>query len=115
MFSLILGGLTSLATAAITAFNKSKDVTIAGIQGTVSVARAQLGYMTAALDHPLSPVSLICYVVAIRFIKIGLFDNMICPSLAIECTTRALGGTYAYLETVAIGGMFAIYSLRQFR
>lgn len=114
MLAFLSSILPALATAAITAYNKSKDVTIATVQGAVTVTGEQLRYMTAALDHPLSPVSIICYVVAARFVKIGLFDNMICSSVGWQCSTPALAGTYGNLEIVAIGGMFAIYSLRQF-
>jgi hypothetical protein len=51
----IISALSSIATAGITAYNKSKDVSIAAIQSVGGIAAAQVQAMSLWIGHPLSP------------------------------------------------------------
>lgn len=105
--NLLFGFLSSLASVAITAYNKSKDVSIQAIQATVGVASAQAQYMTAVLGHPLSAPSLLCYTVTLYYGKAIAYDNVVAfwftghagytPPLTTE--TAAVAG-------IIISGMF---------
>jgi hypothetical protein len=75
MFSLIFGGVTSLATSLLTAWNKSKDVSITAIQSAGSIASAQVQAMALWIGHPLSPPSIMCYAVAFHFFKALVYDR----------------------------------------
>lgn len=107
MLSIIFGGLTSLATAAVTAYNKSKDVSIAAIQSAGGIAAAQAQAMTAWIGHPFSPPSLMCYFVAFHFGKAVVWD----PHLALFFLGRAgftphLEGGTKEIAMLVVSGMF---------
>lgn len=106
IFSTILGIIPSIINGAITAYTKSKDVSIAAIQGAGSIASAQVQAMTLWIGHPLSPPSLMCYAVAIWFCKAVAIDNVLCPSVGWECSTPALKGGTAELAWIVVSGMF---------
>ena len=107
MFGAILAAFTPLITAAITAWNKSKDVTIESYRAAVGIASAQAQYMTAVLGHPLSPPSIMCYALAWRFAKVVVYDPILCPSLfGHECFTPQMTGGTAELAMIVASGMF---------
>lgn len=106
MWGLIAGGLSQLLTAAITAYNKSKDVTIAAYQASANLATAQSEYMKAVLGHPLSPPGIMCYAVAFWFFKAVVFDKLIGPALGYEWTTDALTGGTQEIAMIVVSGMF---------
>jgi hypothetical protein len=106
MLSLIFGGLTSLATAAVTAYTKSKDVSIAAIQSAGGIAAAQAQAMSAWIGHPLSPPSICCYGVAVWFFKATACDKVIGPALGYKWTTDALTGGTAEIAMIVVSGMF---------
>lgn len=107
MLSLIFGGLTQLATAAITAYTKSKDVSIAAIQSAGSIASAQVQAMTLWIGHPFSPPSIMCYGVAFHFFKAVVYD----PHIAVLLFGRAgftphLEGGTKEIAMIVVSGMF---------
>lgn len=106
MWSLIFGGLTSLAQTAITAYNKSKDVSIAAIQSAGVIASAQAQAMTAWIGHPLSPPSLMAYGVAIWFFKATAFDKVIAPAFGYATATPPITGETAVIAGIVVSGMF---------
>lgn len=107
MFSLIFGGLTSLATAAISAYNKSKDVSISAIQSAGGIAAAQVQAMALWIGHPLSPPSIMCYAVAFHFAKALVYD----PHFSVWMyghagfTPHLEGGTKE-IAMIVVSGMF---------
>jgi hypothetical protein len=103
---LLTSVLMPLATAGITAYNKSKDVSIAALQATAGVASAQAQYMTAVLGHPLSPPSICCYALAIWFFKAVACDKVIGPAFGYAWSTDPLGGGTAELAMIVASGMF---------
>lgn len=106
MLALLAGILPGLATAAITAWNKSKDVTIAAYTATAGIATAQSDYMKSVLGHPLSPPSLMCYGVAIWFCKAVVADKVIGPALGYDWTTDPLTGGTQEIAMIVVSGMF---------
>jgi hypothetical protein len=106
MLGLILSSITSLATAVVTAYNKSKDVSIAAIQSAGGIAAAQAQAMTAWIGHPLSPPSVCCYGVAIWFFKATACDKVIGPALGYEWNTDPLTGGTAEIAMIVVSGMF---------
>jgi len=107
MLSLIFGGLTSLATAAVTAYNKSKDVSIAAIQSAGSIASSQVQAMALWIGHPLSPPSIMCYAVAFHFAKALVYD----PHIAVFLFSKAgftphLEGGTKEIAMIIVSGMF---------
>ncbi len=106
MLALITSILPALATAAITAYNKSKDVTIASYQAAASIAAAQSDYMKAVLGHPLSPPSIMCYAVAIWFFKAVVVDKLIAPALGYNWSTDPLTGGTQEIAMLVVSGMF---------
>src|SRR5687767_8006170 len=106
IFGAIFSGITSLATAAISAYNKSKDVSIAAIQSAGGIAAAQAQAMSAWIGHPLSPPSIMCYGLAFWFFKSVAIDNVLCPPLGWECSTPALRGGTAEIAWIVASGMF---------
>ena len=106
MWQLIFGGLTQLASVAITAYNKSKDVSIAAIQSAGGIAAAQAQAMTAWIGHPLSPPSICCYGVAIWFFKATACDKVIGPALGYRWSTDPLTGGTAEIAMIVVSGMF---------
>jgi hypothetical protein len=106
MLGMIFGGITSLATAALSAYNKSKDVSIAAIQSAGSIASAQAHAMSLWIGHPLSPPSIMAYGVAIWFFKATACDKVIGPWLGYEWTTDPIGGETAVIAGIVVSGMF---------
>jgi hypothetical protein len=106
MLGLIFSGITSLATAAVTAYNKSKDVSISAIQSAGGIAAAQAQAMTAWIGHPLSPPSICCYGVAIWFFKATACDKVIGPALGYDWSTDPLTGGTAEIAMIVVSGMF---------
>lgn len=106
MLSIIFGGLTSLATAAVTAYNKSKDVSITAIQSSVGLAQAAVSGMSLWIGHPLSPPSIMAYGVAIWFFKSTACDKVIGPALGYRWTTDPISGETAVIAGIVVAGMF---------
>lgn len=106
MIGLIFSGITSLATAALSAYNKSKDVSIAAIQSAGSIAAAQAQAMSLWIGHPLSPPSIMCYGVAIWFFKSTAMDKVIGPAFGYTWSTDPLTGETAVIAGVVVSGMF---------
>jgi hypothetical protein len=106
VFTALLALLPSIINGAITAYNKSKDVSIAALSTAGAIAAAQVQAMTLWIGHPLSPPSLMCYAVAIWFCKAVAIDNVLCPTLEWECSTPALKGGTAELAWIVVSGMF---------
>lgn len=106
MLSIIFGGLTSLATAAVTAYTKSKDVSIAAIQSAGSIASAQVQAMSLWIGHPLSPPAIMAYGVAIWFFKATACDKVIGPMLGYEWATDPISGETAVIAGLVVSGMF---------
>src|SRR3954462_11918266 len=98
--------IPSLINGVVTAYNKSKDVSIAAIQSAGSIASAQAQYMTAVLGHPLSPPSICCYALAIWFFKAVACDKVIGPALGYQWTTDALTGGTKEIAMIVASGMF---------
>lgn len=91
---------------AITAYNKSKDVSITAIQSAGSIAASQVQAMSLWIGHPLSPPSIMCYGIAIWFFKATACDKVIGPALGYNWTTDPIGGETATLAAVVVSGMF---------
>ncbi len=106
MLSIIFGGLTSLASSLVTAYNKSKDVSIAAIQSAGAIAGAQVQAMALWIGHPLSPPSIMCYGVAIWFFKATACDKVIGPVLGYQWTTDQIDGQTAIIAGLVVSGMF---------
>src|SRR6185369_7446375 len=100
MWGLIFGGLTTLVNGVVTAYNKSKDVSIAAIQSAGSLAASQVQAMALWIGHPLSPPSIMCYGVAIWFFKATACDKVIGPALGYQWTTDQIDG-----QTAVIAGL----------
>lgn len=109
MFGLttILGLLIPLGTAAIGAYNKSKDVSIQAIQSSAAIVSAQAQYMTAVLGHPLSAPSIMCYGVAVWFFKATAIDMVFGHALGFEWSTPPLRGETAVIAGLVTAGMFS--------
>jgi hypothetical protein len=73
----IISALSTLGSAAIGAYNKTKDVSITALQTTASIAQSQVQAMSLWIGHPLSPPSIMCYGVAIWFFKATAMDKVI--------------------------------------
>ena len=115
-FGTIISAVTTLGSGLLTAYNKSKDVTIAGYQSAATMAHAQADYMKAVLGHPLSPPSLLCYAVALYYGKSIAFDNVIAFWVFGEAGfTPPIKGETAYAALVILSGMFAGALYRQVR
>jgi hypothetical protein len=106
MLSIIFGGLTQLATAAVTAWNKSKDVSIAAIQSAGGIAAAQAQAMTAWIGHPLSPPSIMCYGLAGWFFKAAFLDKVVGPAFGYQWHTDPLSGDLKDIAMIVASGMF---------
>ena len=104
----IIGGLATLGSSLITAWNKSKDVTMAGYTSAATVATAQAEYMKSVIGAPLSPPSLLCYAVALYYAKAIAYDNVVSFWITGEAGfTTPLRGETAYAALVVLSGMFA--------
>lgn len=102
----LLSLIPSLLTAGLTAYNKSKDVTIAAIQSGAGIAAAQVQAMALWIGHPLSPPSIMCYGVAIWFFKATACDKVIGPAFGYNWTTDPIGGETAVIAGLVVSGMF---------
>ncbi len=106
-FSGIIAALMPLVTAGITAYNKSKDVSIEAIKSAGSIAASQANAMALWIGHPLSPPSIMCYAVAFHFAKALVWD----PHLALwwygaaGFTPHLEGGTKE-IAMIVVSGMF---------
>ena len=106
MIGLIFSGLTSLGSGLLTAYNKSKDVSIAAIQSAGGIAAAQANAMSHWIGHPLSPPSIMCYGVAVWFFKASACDKVIGPALGYSWRTDPLTGGTAEIAMIVVSGMF---------
>jgi len=107
MIGIIISALTTLGGGLLTAYNKSKDVSIAALQATAGVASAQAQAMSAWIGHPLSPPSLLCYAVAIFYGKAIAYDNVISFWITGHAGfTPALTTETAAVAAIIISGMF---------
>lgn len=102
----LVGLLPNLLTAALTAYSKSKDVSIAAIQSAGAIASAQVQAMQLWIGHPLSPPSIMCYGVAIWFFKVMALDKVVGPALGYSWSTDPIGGETAVIASVVVAGMF---------
>lgn len=102
----LLGLLPSLLNTAITAYNKSKDVTIAGYQAAVGIASSSVQGMTAWIGHPFSPPAIMAYGVAIWFFKSTAMDKVIGPALGYAWRTDPLTGDTKEIAMIVVSGMF---------
>lgn len=102
----IISVLSTLATAAITAYNKSKDVTIEALRASVGIASAQAQAMSLWIGHPLSPPSIMAYGVAIWFFKATACDKVIGPALGYDWSTDPISGETAVIAGLVVSGMF---------
>jgi hypothetical protein len=106
MIAGILTFLTALISGAVTAYNKSKDVSIAAIQSAAGIATAQVQAMSLWIGHPFSPPSIMAYGVAIWFFKATACDKVIGPALGYRWTTDPIGGETAIIAGLVVSGMF---------
>jgi hypothetical protein len=108
MFGLgaIVSALMPLVTAAVTAWNKSKDVSIAAIQSAGGIAAAQAQAMTAWIGHPLSPPSIMCYGLAGWFFKAAFLDKVVGPAFGYQWHTDPLSGDLKDIAMIVASGMF---------
>lgn len=109
MFGLgaIISALMPLVTAAVTAYNKSKDVAITAIQSAGGLAASQVQAMSLWIGHPLSPPSIMCYAVAFHFFKAVVYD----PHIAVLLFGKAgftpfLEGGTKEIAMIVVSGMF---------
>lgn len=98
--------LSTVGGGLITAYNKSKDVSITAIQSAGTIAAAQAQAMSAWIGHPLSPPSICCYGVAIWFFKATACDKVIGPVLGYRWSTDPLTGGTAEIAMIVVSGMF---------
>lgn len=106
MLTIILTALSSFGTAAISAYNKTKDVSITAIQTAGTIAASQAQAMSLWIGHPLSPPSIMCYGVAIWFFKATACDKVIGPVFGYAWATDPLGGDLSTLAGIVVSGMF---------
>jgi hypothetical protein len=106
MLSIILGALTTIVNGAITAYNKSKDVSITAIQSAVGLAASQVQAMSLWIGHPLSPPSIMAYAVAIWFFKAVACDKVIGPMFGCHWRTDSIDGQTAAIAITVVSGMF---------
>jgi hypothetical protein len=107
MFSAIIAAITTIGGGLITAYNKSKDVSIAAIQSSVGIAQAQVQAMSLWIGHPLSPPSIMAYGVAIWFFKATACDKVIGPALGYRWSTDPISGETAVIAGLVVAGMFS--------
>ena len=97
---------SQLLTAGLTAYSKSKDVSITAIQSAGALAAAQVQAMSLWIGHPLSPPSIMCYGVAIWFFKATACDKVIGPALGYKWSTDPISGETAVIAGIVVSGMF---------
>ena len=109
MFGLgaIISAVTTIGGGLITAYNKSKDVSIEAIRSAGGIASAQVQAMALWIGHPLSPPSIMCYAVAFHFAKALVYD----PHLAVWLYGKAgftphLEGGTKEIAMIVVSGMF---------
>lgn len=109
MFGLgtIISALTTLGGGLLTAYNKSKDVSITAIQASVGLASAAVQGMSLWIGHPFSPPSIMAYGVAIWFFKATACDKVIGPALGYRWTTDPISGETAVIAGLVVAGMFS--------
>jgi hypothetical protein len=108
MLAIILSALTAIVNGAVTAYNKSKDVSITAIQASVGLASAAVQGMSLWIGHPLSPPSILAYSVAIYYGKAIAYDNVISFWLTGHAGfTPGIAGATATVAGVVIAGMFS--------
>jgi hypothetical protein len=107
MWGMIFGGLTTLVNGAVTAYNKSKDVSITAINASVGLASSAVQGMSLWIGHPLSPPSIMAYGVAIWFFKATACDKVIGPALGYKWTTDPISGETAVIAGLVVAGMFS--------
>lgn len=103
----IISALSPVINGAITAYNKSKDVSIEAIRSAGGLASAQVQAMALWIGHPLSPPAIMCYVVAFHFAKAVVYD----PHLAVWLYGKAgftphLEGGTKEIAMIVVSGMF---------
>lgn len=108
MFGLgaIITAVMPLVTAAVTAYNKSKDVAISAIQSAGSIAASQAQAMSLWIGHPLSPPSIMCYGLAGWFFKACFLDKVVGPALGYAWRTDPLTGDLKDIAMIVASGMF---------
>lgn len=108
MFGLgaIASAVTTIGGGLLTAYNKSKDVSIAAIQSAGGLAAAQVQAMSLWIGHPLSPPAICCYGVAIWFFKATACDKVLGPALGYRWTTDPLTGGTMEIAMIVVSGMF---------
>lgn len=105
--TLIIPLLSTVANGAITAYNKSKDVSITAIQSVGSLAASQVSAMGLWIGHPLSPPSIACYSVALYYGKAIAYDNVLSYWITGHAGyTPPLTTETAYVAAVIMSGMF---------
>ena len=103
----LIGLLPSLLSGLVTAYNKSKDVSIAALQATAGVASAQAQAMSSWIGHPVSPPSILCYAVAVFYFKAIAYDNVISFWITGHAGfTPSLTTETAAVAAIIISGMF---------
>lgn len=107
IISAIIGLIPTIINGAITAYNKSKDVSIAAIQSAGSIAASQVQAMSLWIGHPLSPPSIMSYAVAFHFTKAVVYD----PHIAVWLYGKAgftpfLEGGTKEIAMLVVSGMF---------
>lgn len=106
IWSAILRLVPTVINGAITAYNKSKDVSIAAIQSAGTIAAAQVQAMSLWIGHPLSPPSIMAYGVAVWFFKATAVDKVIGPALGYSWITDPISGETAVIAGLVVSGMF---------
>lgn len=91
----------------VTAYNKSKDVSITAIQASVGLAASQVQAMSLWIGHPFSPPSIMAYGVAVWFFKAVTVDKVIGPALGYSWSTDPLSGETAVIAGLVVAGMFS--------
>lgn len=106
MIGAIISAVTTIGGGLLTAYNKSKDVSVAAIQGAGTIASAQVQAMSLWIGHPLSPPSIMAYGVAIWFFKATACDKVIGPTLGYSWSTDPISGETAVIAGLVVSGMF---------
>jgi len=105
--TLLLGALSPVVNGLVTAYNKSKDVSITAIQASVGLTASQVQAMSLWIGHPLSPPSIMAYGVAIWFFKAVACDKVIGPAFGYRWSTDSLSGETAVIAGLVVAGMFS--------
>lgn len=106
MIGAIITAVTTLGGGLLTAWNKSKDVTISSFTAAGAIAASQVQAMALWIGHPLSPPSIMAYGVAIWFFKATACDKVIGPALGYNWTTDPISGETAVIAGLVVSGMF---------